>query len=931
MKNIARGIGLVSILFLSSFFYFTPVSAEVRFPYIIDEKPRVTFSDTIATSTYEGLENYVFEYQGTGYAHISFTYTHRYFSDTNYPPYISVTQTDPRLGGSFPLHRIRQRVYDLGYLDAGDWYKFDLYFDATGYNFRRQRGETNEVLTYRVDIPDMTDTDWIFLANDFPYYHLGDDTAPISDNSMSFTPHVVKNTEIATGTSVMFFPGIMGSRLYDNISGIETEDWASLLDSNQSKLALDSGGKSINNIYTKDDTQNANDEQETGVTDEIYGQNIYNSFINDLRNWKIDGIIKDYAFIPYDWRLSLEDVITNGATTTDGKLFYSNNQDFSQSYILRKLLEIGNKSAHITLVGHSNGGLVIKALMQKLKDTNDPLYYKIDKIIFVAVPQVGTPDAVVNLLHGTSLAGGLLMTNQRSRGLSENMPMAYNLLPTASYFGLVNPGFTIDKVVSFTDYKDAYVNQISKYGFYVSNPTELKDFLLGAEGRVKPTYNDTDKPNIGNPSLYSQAEAVHSLLDNWQPASTTKVIQIAGWGEETTSGVKETTCLDTSVDGYHRCISPVKVVDGDGTVVVPSALWISTSTPNVERWWVNLKNANTIITKKRIHRDILEIQKLQDFIKSEINNSFFNDPTNIVVDDVGTLSSGDSRLHYILHSPLTLGVTDSQGNYTGLDPVTKKIREEISGVTYEIIGDTQYISLPSDLSGQVKLSGYDNGTFSLDIEKQSGNNIVESLSFQSVPVSTTTKVTLDINPLVSSSTISLDKNGDGRVDKIIKSNGQSMVVYDDTPPEISITYSTSTNNLVFDGSDLNPTSITLGPSIVTAIDSQSNKTVLYLSKFKKEPSEVELVLNKIIRGVSTTTLSNIEIKFEVSKNKSGVISEFESKVQIAGKDYLTLKYSAEKKVTVIKEYKNGKYVTVTKPGLVIEKIITSGSGVKFVY
>lgn len=744
---------------------------------------------------------------------------------------------------------------------------------------------------------------------------------------------ISSTTNDQTGESVLFFPGVMGSRLYENVVGSDREDWVTTSDANQAGLVLDSGGKSVKQIYTKDDTQSINDEAETGIVDEATaGVNIYNSFINDLRNWKVDGTIKDYAFIPYDWRLSLEDIVADGATTTAGNLSYTNSQDFSESYILKKLNELASKSAHITLIGHSNGGLVIKALVQKLKDTNNPLYYKIDKIIFVAVPQVGTPDAIATLLHGTDLGPlGLAMSAERSRQLTENMPAVYNLLPSASYFTTVSPSFEIDKVVTFDADKGVYASQISKYGNYVSNKDELRDYVLGGDGRTKPSYSDTNSPSVGNGTLYTQAEAVHNVLDSWQPASTTKVIQIAGWGEDTLSGITDTVCRDISVQGFHKCIKPKWVVDGDGTVVVPSALWMSTSNPNVERWWVNLKTANTIFTKKRIHRDILEVQKLEDFIKSKLVDSNFDDLTNIVVNNAETLLSGNSRLHYTLHSPLTLGVTDSQGHYSGLDPVTKQFRDEIQGVTYKVIGDTQFVSVPSDMVGKVILSGYDSGSFSLDVEKQTGNSVVESLSFQGVPSSTTTKAFVDIAPHIASSTLSVDINGDGQVDKSIKSSGEAVVIYDNTPPEISMTYSTTTNSVVFGGIDQNPVIMTVSTSTVTATDTQSNKTVILLNKFQKASSEAEFSFSKIVRNNSTTTLPNTEVQFEVSRSKAGTVSEFESSVKIGGKDYLTLKYSAEKKTTAIKELKNGVYVTISKSGLVIERIVTTGSGVKFVY
>ena len=578
-----------------------------------------------------------------------------------------------------------------------------------------------------------------------------------------------------TGTSIMFFPGVMGSRLYE----AGDEKWVSRSDSKHARLTLDTNGKSLNQIYTKDDTQSINDEPETGIVDEAsFGVNIYNSFINDLRNWKIDGTVTDYAFIPYDWRLSLEDIITNGATSSPDKLSYIGTQVFSESYILKKLTELGSISEKIVLIGHSNGGLVIKALTQKLRETNNPLYNQIDKIIFIAVPQVGTPEAVLNLLHGTSLGQGLVMSNQRARQLSENMPAVYNLLPSAGYFSTVLPGYTVDKVVSFEN-NPIYDPQLSQYGVFVSNSTELRNFVLGSDGRAKPAYLDTDSPNIGNTGLYADTEAMHAILDSWQPASTTRVIQVGGWGEETLAGINYKTCQNQSSPVPYKCFKPQFVIDGDGTVVVPSALWMSTSSPNVERWWVDLgqynKSRPTILKTK--HADILEISNLTEFVKSRVMNQNFTD--DIVVNSDSTLISGDTRLHFTLHSPLTLGVTDALGRYTGQDPITNEIIEEIPNVDFRVIGGTQFLSIPSDMVGQVKLKGYENGVFALDIDKQQGNSVIESTSFQGIPTSTTTVVTLNINNLVASSTMNIDSNGDGTVDLLLYAKLGEIV----TPPK----------------------------------------------------------------------------------------------------------------------------------------------------
>src|SRR3989344_9571949 len=69
-------------------------------------------------------------------------------------------------------------------------------------------------------------------------------------------------------SNVLFFPGLMGSRLYET-SDIEHPLWVSSVDVKQAELVLDANGKSINNVYTKNDTQRlASDTDETGIVDD---------------------------------------------------------------------------------------------------------------------------------------------------------------------------------------------------------------------------------------------------------------------------------------------------------------------------------------------------------------------------------------------------------------------------------------------------------------------------------------------------------------------------------------------------------------------------------------------------------------------------------------------------------------------------------------
>ena len=728
-------------------------------------------------------------------------------------------------------------------------------------------------------------------------------------------------------SNILFLPGLMGSRLYEEKESADEELWVSSADLNHADLALDTAGKSVKSVYTKNDTQNNGELDETGIVDDVYSFNIYQSFIQDLRDWKSEGVISNYVFMPYDWRLSLEDIVVNGSVSGEN-LSYSAAQDFSESFILKKLenLQSTSKSGKVTIIAHSNGGLVAKALVQKLKDINNPLYNQIDKIILVAVPQVGTPDALAALLHGSELGpAGLIMENERSRQLSENMSSIYNFLPSAGYFTTVDPAFAMDKLVSFEN-KSFFAPQTSQYGVYVSNETELKNYVLGTDNRSKPSFADTVHPNIGNSVLYTQAQSVHQMLDAWQPSPDTKVIQVAGWGEETLAGLDYKTYLNLA--GVETLsYKPRFVVDGDGTVVVPSALWMSVG-PNVERWWVDLSEDGGLLIN-RVHKDILEISNLRNFLKSKIIDSTFTDPESILVSDTSTLISNKSRLHYTLHSPLTLGITDAQGRYTGQDPVTKQIKEEIPGITYKKIGDVQFISAPDDIAYTLKMQGYEQGSFSLDVDKQEVNTVTASTSFQGIPSSASTLATMDItqNMDITTSSLIIDQNGDGATDKTLQATLGGVTIYDVEPPELQVTFDINTKDVIFsaiDTIDQHPT-VTISKEFITLADKAGNTTVIPFLKFRELPTRLRLTYNKIIRNGVTTTVPNTNIIYDWQEKK-GALTDLDTRVVIKGEEKYTFNYKKAKDVTVIKEKISKNMQTKTVNGFVVVTVKTKVDG-----
>ncbi len=609
---------------------------------------------------------------------------------------------------------------------------------------------------------------------------------PIVTTRVLFEPFLTQsaNCRVDCFSNVAFFPGIMGSRLYEG----GEELWVSSSDGKQEKLSMNSDGSSKYDVYTSPQTQfvaNASplvNTTQPGIVNEAYGQNIYQSFLEDMQQWKTDGIYNQYAFIPYDWRLSVEDVVMNGKVT-DGKLRYTTqNTDITQSFIYNqvKQLQASSKSGKVTLIGHSNGGLVIKAFVQKLKDLNDPLYYQIDKVILVATPQLGTPDAAVSLLHGSRV--GVFpfgVSAERSRDLGKRMPGMYGLLSSERLFGDVNPLVTFDGVPdNWTDY----------YGQAINNIGEYEDYLLGKEGRQDAAYQETDRPAVLSEALWLGAKASHTRLDDWQPAPSTQVIQVAGYGLYTPVGIqlkKNKKCsplqggtLVRCVGGSDTYVPTIKLtLNGDKVVLDQSALG-----GVGEKWWVDIQEYNDDTTGlisqyfiSKEHKNLLEVSTLRLFTQSVVKNNIqsFNyisqtKPTHI----------GRNYIKYEVHSPLNLTVTDETGNVTGWDPAASQIAEQIPGAQYFEIGEVKTVIVPKETEHTVGLTAYADGSFSFTKEELANEDVITSTTIDEVPVFNGTQVTvLPTSNLV----LDIDFNADGTTDNTQTVPKGSELIY--TLPE----------------------------------------------------------------------------------------------------------------------------------------------------
>jgi pimeloyl-ACP methyl ester carboxylesterase len=589
-------------------------------------------------------------------------------------------------------------------------------------------------------------------------------------------------------SNVLFLPGFESSRLYARddpnclFLNCENQLWEPNRNADVEKLFLDVAGRSTDkyDIYTRDVLDEAN-------VLPLGQENFYKSFIaemNDMKNK--DKKINDWHEAVYDWRLSFDDILKSGKK--DGSNI-SYNQQADSPYLISELKRLAqsSKTGKVTIVAHSNGGLVAKALLQKIGDEETAKL--VDKIIFVAVPQIGTPAAVAGLLHGEDQNFFPVLSTKNARGFGENMPSAYNLLPSANYFSVVeNPVFNF-KTEESADWKNLFYGAIdSKKG--------MDNFLRDDFRRVSSIDSDVNTPAMLNKKLLSDAETVHADLDFWTAPAGIRVIQIAGWGVPKTLSSTEYGIMGKAICDNLICqlgadyLNPnfIFTIDGDGTVVTPSALWMN----GAERYWIDLKKYNTNHRLGTVfgwlslnHANILEIQELNSFIGDIINNKTKELSEYTYISAKVPLASNEKRLQYSLHSPLTLEIYDDQGRHTGIS-ADGQIEEQIPGTYFKQFGDVKYIFADENSASHIKMQGYETGTFTFAVEEFRGDESLGKVIFKDVPTTAETKVSFDVaTDLESSSNLKIDKNGDGIVELNLAAKIGEIVVFDAVAPVTS--------------------------------------------------------------------------------------------------------------------------------------------------
>lgn len=583
--------------------------------------------------------------------------------------------------------------------------------------------------------------------------------------ALTFTVELVE-PEPAGASSVLFLPGIQASRLYKERSLVgEDQLWEPSVTFGNDfvDLAMTESGESIEDVYTKPGDA-------IGRTRYIGGNLVaYETFLAELAVQKTEEAIADYEVLAYDWRYDVQDIVKDGIITGEPG-------EQTTIFPIDALIALIEKtpSGRISIVAHSNGGLLAKAMLQEIEDQCngglDPCpLNNIDQLILLGSPQTGTPQAFNQLLHGppiTDLLAAFVLQPVQFRSVSKNLPGAYGLLPNEDYFsGLNAPLITFNSTGGYLDsWVDAYPDG-------VDSPEILRQFLLAEQGRGVVGPGQLSLPLILNETVLNQGMSTSESLSDWQAPDALQVIEIVGVGELTTAGLRyetvmERPCIICPVLPLTKPI-PTMSLYGDQTVMARSA---SGYGGEKETYYVDLKQYNLLASNEddddifpSTHANLSEPADVQTLIFALVSSSTLTDSAYIST----TLPEyeGESFDGLSTHSPVDILAEDIDGNQTGLvvdESGNHIIVEDIPGSRFFQIGSSSYLYVPSDTEYQVFIEGNDEGSFSLIID-----DIVEGETAN-------TRFRVEDATTTASTTALFQKDGDVFTDLMIDVDGDGI-------------------------------------------------------------------------------------------------------------------------------------------------------------
>ena len=469
-------------------------------------------------------------------------------------------------------------------------------------------------------------------------------------------------------TPLVFIPGLMGSRLFNNPEGIgQDELWADLpkLTSLFSfphplmPLELTQDGEtpaSDDPAYTSIHTLPGSAGVITRLSGTTWGYTVDEDFYDSLVDHFLDnGYLEEVDFwvFPYDWRKDLN-------------LSADQLDDFIQEIL------VFTASTQVDILAHSLGGLLTRTYIFDPDRAEN-----VRRSVILGTPFTGTPKAFHALNDGECLyklpiIGYCLPKKHIIEALIPNYSSLYQLMPSQDYYLLKGGGF---------------------YGMgrTIDVAGICSDCLAFHE-----TYSTTIAPQL-NPFLFGQAVEFHYRINDFTDWNDVEVTIVAGQNQQTLVGTRQYPRWSWGQFQIGTVREPVFQPSGDGTVTLMSA-----SLANSETGINLLDNAELQVFDAR-HQDLVSRADILDFIHSVFNQTAEQIPEQTPVERY----SAATGVQIMAFGAASIQANDTQGNYTGLLEDNQIVQASIPGSHYA--ADDKWITIAlttgQEYTITVRLSG----------------------------------------------------------------------------------------------------------------------------------------------------------------------------------------------------------------------------------
>ncbi len=504
---------------------------------------------------------------------------------------------------------------------------------------------------------------------------------------------------------VIVIPGITGSYLLKNY-GDMGEIWP-----NVAKLVTSITDEFLNDLsFRTDGTENPLLPMKLGdIIREQSGAHVFDYLISDL---KTEGYVegKDLFVFPYDWRKG-----------------NAENAILLKNKINEILTDSGGDK--VDIVAHSMGGILAKKYIAN--EGNG----KVNKLIFLGTPHLGAPKAFKALMYGDDMGfskfGIPVLSGERMKIISQNMPAVYELLPSQGY--------------------------VTKSGGYVTNALDKNNPIILNYLQTKDKIIQSGR----NGSMFPFAENIHNELDNLNLTGP-EVHNFAGCGGKTVGQITLKQKLSWIQSHFELTDDfDLKYVNGDETVPLIS----TDATPGAAMHYVKEISHGALPSADGVKESVLAILKGEELPSM----------TNILTTSSGC---GISGKNVSVHSPVEMHIYDDAGNHVG-PKISGDVEINIPGVAYDIIDGEKFAFLPDGKNYKITTKATDTGGYDLAIKDQNANDqITATYEWNLVPLATLQakgEIRIGPNYPASQYALKVDNNGDGTFDKTISANQEVSI------------------------------------------------------------------------------------------------------------------------------------------------------------